>query len=1619
MSVLGLRTRSALSIMLTCLMVLGAVPLAFAAGPVAVPDGSPDVVTSIYGAEESGGLGYDVAYDGDLVAIGIPGAASGGEVAIYRRTSAGLSHETTITGPDAGNFGLAVDVSDDILIVGAPGANSNDGMAYFYRESGGTWSLETTISGSAGDADRFGTAVAVDGAYAAIGAPSYAASDGYVYIATDSGSGWVFETGRPGIRGSRAQLGSSVDVSVDGAYPVIVAGGYRYSSSRGYASILRYVSGSWVAATVTGPNSGSWFGRAVGTDGTSVVVGAPLADVREADAGAVYVYGPTGGSVRTVLQPASVAIRGNFGATIDIDNGTLAVGSPALDRATLFTGSLASWTEGATYGPPSALPSDTFPSSLAVQGNILFAGSAGDDTLAASGGAVHEYSTGWYSATEETTLTVPAPGVLGNDFDTDGDSLESYLVTDTPNGTVTMNTDGGFQYVPDVDFNGYDTFTYRTFDGSTYSSPTVATIFVAGVNDAPEFVQSSPTTVTCSEDEDPTPFALTLDVDDPDTGDTITWGIMTAPANGTASVSGTGLSKSIDYTPDPNFHGTDSFEVRVNDSARTYDYLWVDVVVDPINDAPNFTLRSPYNTVEDAGPITVPNWATSISPGTYQQPLNRPPWSQTANVANEATQTLSINTINNNPSLFTVQPNVSVTGTLTFESVPNAYGSATVSVGLTDDDTAGAPGSITTTKTMTINVAPVNDAPIAGSDAYMTDEDEALVVPAAGILENDTDTEGPADIPYFGPLTSHLETTTAHGALFLFDNGSFIYSPDEGWSGTDTFTYRAFDGGLYSEPMTVTIDVTSVNDEPIIDQGGTIAIGCAEDGSVDTTLTAIDYDGDTLAWTVVAEPADGEASVVSSDTTGVVTYSPDPDYHGHDSFIVQASDGMGGTDLIVIEVDVTPVNDAPVAAPLAYETAEDTTLTVLPPGLYDGFSDVDGDLPADSRVTPGAQTYGTLTDFGGGSFVYLPDTDFNGEATFVYEVFDGAAWSVAGTVTVTVTPVNDAPSFAPGAPVSVPEDSGDSTTDAWATALDAGAANEMQTLSFELTNDNETLFSAQPALSSTGTLTFTPAHNANGTATVSATLFDDDSAGGPALASNVVTFTIEVTPVNDAPVAGDNTFEVAEDTTLTVAPPGILDDDQDVDRDPLSATLETSPTCGTLTLETDGSFTYVPHPDYSGPDAFTYRASDAQTSSAPATVTITVTPVNDAPVALGESYVLEEDVTLEVDAATGLLGNDSDIDGDALTSVLVTDTARGALSLNDDGSFSYTPGPGWSGTDTFAYSAYDGDLMSDAVEVTLTVESVDTDHRRVEGPNRFVTAVAASKLAFPGSADTVIIATAYNWPDALAGSGLAGAVDGPVLLTRQDRLPGETLGEIRRLGATQAYVLGGRAAASDAVVNALEAELGASNVTRIGGIDRYETAALVSAEVIVQLGPSWDGTALLATGRDFPDAIAASPLSAAAGWPVFLIHPDGVTSADTTMLAGLNTGHAVVLGGDASIPTGAESTLASGGISSERVSGSDRYSTSIAIAEYGAAQAGLSWDVVGFATGLDFPDALAGGVACSSRNGVMILNPRDTVNDSLRRALTTHRSEIDEVLYFGGEAAISQDVRDTVRNILR
>ena len=304
------------------------------------------------------------------------------------------------------------------------------------------------------------------------------------------------------------------------------------------------------------------------------------------------------------------------------------------------------------------------------------------------------------------------------------------------------------------------------------------------------------------------------------------------------------------------------------------------------------------------------------------------------------------------------------------------------------------------------------------------------------------------------------------------------------------------------------------------------------------------------------------------------------------------------------------------------------------------------------------------------------------------------------------------------------------------------------------------------------------------------------------------------------------------------------------------------------------------------------------------------------------------------------------------------------------------------------------------------------------GDDRYATAVEVSKDVYYYGADTVVIATGRNWPDALGGTALAGAYDGPILLVRTDSLPDAVKAEITRLGATKAFILGGSGAVSEGVKKEID-DMGLT-VTRLGGATRYETAELVAEETISKLksGDGYDGTAFAATGRLFPDALSASPLAASQGWPIYLVRTS--TGAPIIEMNAQGVTDVLILGGTGAVSSAHEQSLktAFGYENVDRLGGADRYATSVDVATYGVDNAGLQWNWFALATGQLFPDALSGAMAPATEGSVIMLTRTSSLPPTVGTKIAEEGASIRHVFFIGGTGAISQGVRDDVAALL-
>jgi len=433
-----------------------------------------------------------------------------------------------------------------------------------------------------------------------------------------------------------------------------------------------------------------------------------------------------------------------------------------------------------------------------------------------------------------------------------------------------------------------------------------------------------------------------------------------------------------------------------------------------------------------------------------------------------------------------------------------------------------------------------------------------------------------------------------------------------------------------------------------------------------------DVDGDPVTYSIASQPTHGSAMVVG----GQLQYTPGSNYTGSDSFTYRSSDGVLNSAPATVSVTVTAVNDAPICQSVLLNTNEDMVGSATP-----NCSDVDGDPVTYSIASQPSHGSAAVA---GGQLQYTPSSDYSGADSFTYRANDGLLSSAPATVSVTVASVNDVP-VCRNVSLNTEEDTVGTT-----------APNCSDLEGDPLTYD----IASQPAYGSAAVagsqLEYTPEADYNGLD--SFTYIANDGA----LDSLPSAVNVSVGVANDLPTAENDTSITEEDTNVSI---DVLANDSDPDGGVLSVTGASDPSHGEVEIQADGTIAYTPQTNYYGSDSFTYEISDGQGGIAQALVTVTVTAVNDAPATNDDDFQTRYLTTLTVLQPAGLLANDSDLESDSLSVVLVSGPVHGQLTLNPDGSFTYTPFASATRLDIFTYYCTDGAASSPVATVTIAIQA--------------------------------------------------------------------------------------------------------------------------------------------------------------------------------------------------------------------------------------------------------------------------------------------------------------------------
>jgi VCBS repeat-containing protein len=598
----------------------------------------------------------------------------------------------------------------------------------------------------------------------------------------------------------------------------------------------------------------------------------------------------------------------------------------------------------------------------------------------------------------------------------------------------------------------------------------------------------------------------------------------------------------------------------------------------------------------------------------------------------------------------------------------------TVTITVSDN---GAP-QLSDSETIQITVNEVNIDPVLGAIGDRTvDEGATLTFTISG-----TDADLPGNTLTFsaGPLPA--------GATFNTTTRTFSWTPTEA-QGPGVFTGIVFtvnDGQGGTDSETIQITVNEVNQAPILGAIGNKTVQVGQTLSFTVTATDADLPANLLTLSSSAVPTGATFDA----NTGLFSWAPTVGQVGDVSLTFTVTDNgtpqLSDSETITLTVTAEQGNRNPDAVDDAVTTKKNQQVAF---NVLANDNDPDGDTLTITAVTN--PQHGKI-EIQGACLVYTPDKNFTGVDSVVYTVSDGNGGTDTAKFTITVRQDRNHKPEAKNDKYMVEEDGVLRVSAPGVLENDRDRDGDQLVAHLEEGPEYGTL-----VFNEDGSFVYTPDANFNGKDSFTYRAFDGTAESG------IAKVIIKVKAVNDAPVAVDDKADTREDERVVIQ---VLKNDSDPDGDKLSIASVTQAEHGTVEI-VGRNVKYRPDAEFFGTDTFTYTVQDGKGGTATAFVEVTVCAVNDKPTAQKESYTVAEDHVLTVDASSGVLANDSDVDGDVLHPDLITGPKHGVLELNDDGSFSYTPDENFHGEDFFIYKACDGELHSAPVKVRLTVTSVN------------------------------------------------------------------------------------------------------------------------------------------------------------------------------------------------------------------------------------------------------------------------------------------------------------------------
>ncbi|MBU2932526.1 tandem-95 repeat protein [Vibrio cyclitrophicus] len=821
---------------------------------------------------------------------------------------------------------------------------------------------------------------------------------------------------------------------------------------------------------------------------------------------------------------------------------------------------------------------------------------------------------------EDGTLIFTDADLLTGATDIEGDNLTvEGVIYDGGDGILTDNGNGTYTFAPNENFNGDVNFSFDVSDGTDTVSANID-VSVTAVDDAPvsgdlAYSVDEDGSIRLSQEQ---LLSQASDVE----GDDLTASSLTVGGDATVTQNDDG---SFTITPDENFNGDIDISFDISDGTNTVQAS-ADLTVNPVNDLP-VPQDQQFSIAED---------------GTLQF--------TDADLLTGATDVEGDNLTVEGITYEGTDGVLTDLGEGSYSFAPNENFNGDVSFSFDVSD-----GTDTVSANIDVSVTPENDPPVAGSTSYTVNEDNSITISDAQLLATSSDIEGDVSI-------DSVTYSGSDGVLEINGNGTYTFSPNENFSGEIALDVVVTDEEGATDATTAGITVLEVNDPPVagptsytIDEDSVLTFNESQ-----VLLNASDVEGDVE---LVGISYDGPDGIFSVNGDGTCSFAPNENFNGQVQLDVTIRDEDGAEVDTVINVDVLPINDAPVSGDLAYNVNEDGSITLSQEQLLSQASDVEGqDLTASDLTVDGSATVTANDD---GSFTITPDANFNGDIDIQFNLNDGTD-TVQATADLTVNPVNDLP--APqDQQFSIEEDGTLQFTDA---DLLTGASDIDGD---DLTVEGISYTGGDGVLTDhgDGTYTFAPNENFNGDVNFSF----DVSDGTETVSANI---DVSVTPENDPPVAGSTSYMVNEDNAITISDEQLLVNSSDVEGAVSIDSVTYSGTDGVFQDNGDGSYTFLPNENFSGDISLDVIVADEDGSIDETTAGITVLEVNDPPVAGPTSYTIDEDSVLTF-SESQILVNASDVEGDVELVGINYDGSDGIFIVNGDGTCSFAPNENFNG----------------------------------------------------------------------------------------------------------------------------------------------------------------------------------------------------------------------------------------------------------------------------------------------------------------------------------------------------